>query len=44
MRKIDADLIGIVIHVRKGIAHLFNGSISEDLVNHAHQPVVTFRL
>lgn len=41
---IDADLIGVCTHGRKGIAHFFNGSISEDLVNHALRPVVTFKI
>lgn len=41
---IDADLIGMCTHGRKGLAHFFNGSISEDLVNHATRPVVTFRI
>lgn len=43
-KKIDADLIGIATHGRKGLSHFFNGSISEDLVNHAHKPVITFKL
>lgn len=43
-RGIDADLIGISTHGRQGIAHFFNGSISEDLVNHAKRPVVTFKI
>lgn len=42
--KINADLIGISTHGRQGIAHFFNGSISEDLVNHAKRPVVTFKI
>lgn len=42
--KINADLIGISTHGRKGLAHFFNGSISEDLVNHAKRPVVTFKI
>ncbi|MDT0689276.1 universal stress protein [Salegentibacter sp. F188] len=42
--EIDAGLIGISTHGRKGIAHFFNGSISEDLVNNAKRPVVTFML
>ncbi len=42
--KMDAGLIGISTHGRKGIAHFFNGSISEDLVNHANRPVVTFKI
>jgi len=41
---IDADLIGISTHGRQGIAHFFNGSISEDLVNHARRPVITFKI
>ncbi len=41
---IDADLIGMSTHGRKGLAHFFNGSISEDLVNHAVKPVVTFKI
>ena len=43
-RQIDADLIGISTHGRQGIAHFFNGSISEDLVNHSQRPVVTFKI
>lgn len=42
--EIDADLIGISTHGRQGIAHFFNSSISEDLVNHAKQPVITFKI
>ena len=41
---IDAGLIGISTHGRKGIAHFFNGSVSEDLVNHAKRPVLTFKI
>lgn len=41
---IDAGLIGIGTHGRKGLSHFFNGSISEDLVNHAQRPVVTFKI
>jgi nucleotide-binding universal stress UspA family protein len=41
---INADLIGMSTHGRKGLAHFFNGSISEDLVNHASRPVVTFKI
>ena len=42
--EIDAGLIGISTHGRKGLAHFFNGSISEDLVNHARRPVITFSI
>lgn len=41
---IHADLIGMSTHGRQGISHFFNGSISEDLVNHAKRPVVTFKI
>ena len=41
---INADLVGMCTHGRQGIAHFFNGSISEDLVNHAVRPVVTFKI
>ena len=41
---INADLIGVSTHGRKGLSHFFNGSISEDLVNHATRPVVTFKI
>lgn len=42
--KTNADLIGIATHGRTGLAHFFNGSVSEDLVNHAIKPVITFRI
>ena len=41
---IGADLIGMSTHGRQGISHFFNGSISEDLVNHAKRPVITFKI
>lgn len=41
---INADLIGMCTHGRTGFAHFFNGSISEDLVNHAVRPVITFKI
>ncbi|WP_294823093.1 universal stress protein [uncultured Flavobacterium sp.] len=41
---VNADLIGMCTHGRQGLAHFFNGSISEDLVNHSVRPVVTFRI
>jgi nucleotide-binding universal stress UspA family protein len=39
---IGADLISLSTHGRKGLAHLLNGSIAEDLVNHARRPVLTY--
>ncbi|MBF00878.1 universal stress protein [Flavobacterium coralii] len=41
---INADMIGMCTHGRQGLAHFFNGSISEDLVNHSMKPVVTFKI
>ena len=41
---INADLIGLCTHGRTGLAHFFNGSISEDLVNHTIKPVITFKI
>lgn len=43
-QSIEADLIGMATHGRKGLSHFFNGSVSEDLVNHARRPVITFKI
>ena len=43
-KKINADLIIIPTHGRKGLSHFFEDSISEDLANHARLPVMTFRI
>ncbi len=43
-QQINAQLIGMGTHGRKGISHFFNGSISEDMVNHANMPVITFKI
>lgn len=43
-RTINADLIAMSTHGRKGLSHFLNGSISEDLVNHANRPVMTFKI
>ena len=40
----NAEAIGIGTHGRKGLAHFFNGSISEDLLNHSKLPIVTFKI
>lgn len=39
-----ADIIGIPTHGRKGLSHFFMGSIGEDVANHSHIPVVTFKI
>ena len=41
---IGADLIGLCTHGRTGLSHFFNGSISEDLVNHTIKPIITFKI
>lgn len=41
---IGADIIAIATHGRKGLAHFFEGSISEDLANHSTLPVMTFKI
>lgn len=41
---INANIIGMCTHGRTGFAHFFSGSISEDLVNHAALPVITFKI
>jgi len=38
------DVICIGTHGRKGISRFINGSLSEDLVNHAKIPVVAFKI
>ena len=43
-KDIQAQLVGMSTHGRKGLSHFFNGSISEDLVNHAQRPVITFKI
>lgn len=40
----NMDLIGMSTHGKRGISHFFNGSLSEDLVNHAKRPVITFKI
>ncbi|TSE06553.1 MULTISPECIES: universal stress protein [Aquimarina] len=42
--KIEADIIAIPTHGRRGLAHFFNGSIGEDIANHANKPVITFKM
>ncbi|TYP97380.1 nucleotide-binding universal stress UspA family protein [Tenacibaculum adriaticum] len=40
----NMDLIVIATHGRKGLSHFFEGSISEDIANHANLPVMTFKI
>lgn len=41
---LNADLVAMPTHGRKGLAHLFNGSIAEDVVNHSKISVITFKM
>lgn len=43
-QKTDADLIAIPTHGRRGLAHFFSGSISEDIANHSTLPVLTLKI
>lgn len=42
--RVNADLIAMGTHGRKGFARLLNGSISEDLMNHSPKSIITFKL
>ncbi|WP_179344398.1 universal stress protein [Winogradskyella ursingii] len=39
-----ADIIAIPTHGRKGLSHLLNGSIGEDIANHSMLPVLTVKI
>ena len=41
---IKADMIAMGTHARKGLAHLFIGSVAEDVVNHVDCPIWTYSL
>ncbi len=43
-REIGADMIAMATHGRKGLAHLFLGSLAEDVVNHVQCPVWTYSI
>ena len=43
-RKINTDLIALNTHGRSGLSQLFNGSIGQELANHALRPVITFKI
>jgi nucleotide-binding universal stress UspA family protein len=42
--KINADLIALSTHGRRGLSHFFYGSVGEDIANHASIPVLTFKI
>jgi len=41
---VKGDLIAMATHGRKGLNHIMNGSLAEDVVNHTSAPVWTYRL
>jgi len=43
-RDVEADLIALNTHGRSGLSQLFNGSIGQELANHAIKPVITFKI
>ena len=42
--EINADIIAIETHGRTGIAHIINGSLAEDVVNHEVLPVLSVKI
>jgi len=40
----NIDMLAMATHARKGLAHLFNGSVTEKIVNRLDYPVWTFSL
>ena len=43
-RSIDADLVAMATHGRKGFFHVVNGSLTEDIVNHTTFPVLSVKI
>lgn len=43
-KSIKGDLIAMRTHGRKGLAHFLNGSLAENIVNHADRPIWTFAI
>ncbi len=43
-REVEADLITLNTHGRSGLSQLFNGSIGQELTNHALRPVMTIKI
>jgi len=41
---IKADIIAIGTHGRRGLSHIVNGSLAENVVNHSERPVWTYTL
>jgi nucleotide-binding universal stress UspA family protein len=43
-REINADMVAMATHGRRGLAHTLMGSVTEDVVNHLQCPIWTFNL
>ena len=43
-RGIDADMIAMATHGRKGFFHVVNGSVTEDIVNRTTFPILSVKL
>lgn len=43
-KSVDGDLIAVGTHGRKGVSHLINGSLAENIVNHAKSAIWTYNL
>lgn len=41
---VGADLISVITHGRKGLSHIFAGSIAEDIANHSTLPIITLKI
>lgn len=44
VKRNNTEVMALLTSGKKGLSHLFGGSISEDLANHAKRPVITFKL
>ncbi len=41
---INAEMVALSTHARKGFSHIFKGSVSEDVANHASLPILTVKI
>ena len=41
---VGADLIAVITHGRKGLTHFIEGSVSEEVTNHATLPIISFKI
>ncbi|SFS66021.1 Nucleotide-binding universal stress protein, UspA family [Zhouia amylolytica] len=43
-KAIEADVVSLATHGRKGVSHFFMGSVGEDIATHVNLPVITFKI